>query len=407
MAHTKRLTILSTQEIAAYFGIPQFDDKERQHYFSLSKTEQQLMQTLSPSTRWYFILQLGYFKAKKQFFILDYSKVTKDLNFIVAYHQCFFPHKNVSEDTHRKIRELILKHLSYQDDIQSIKLILHDKVQEIIYYTIKPKAIFEALYDFIAKSKLVLPQYSTLQQLIGQALKQEKSRLNNIIHQYMSKEIHESLNLLLAIETTESNYHGITLVKKDQKDFTYAEITKTIQYKNQYQHLYQFAKKLMPKLLISNQMIAYYASMVNHYSVTKLKNLHKYTTYLYLLCYIFQRLNKLNDNLMNSFVYYIDKYVKAAKEYGKECAYKLKFELNQTVKKQVPAILYLFIDESIADSHIRSKGFEIIPKEKFKPIIDYILGATFDEDLFRWQYYDSKQNEIVKNLRSLFMCLDF
>ena len=403
MAHVKRLTILSAKEIEVFFGIPQFDDKERSHYFSLSKTEYQLMQTLSASTRWYFILQLGYFKAKKQFFMLNYINVKTDLNFIARHYECHYPYKNISEETHRKIRALILKHLNYQDDIKTIKSILQKKSQELTYYTTKPKAIFEALYDFIAKSQFIMPHYSTLQQLIGQALKQEKLRLNNIIQQSTPKNIRQALNKLL---TAENTYYDITLIKKDQKDFSYSEVTKTIQYKNDYHHLYEFSQKLMPRLFISNQMIDYYASMINYYSVAKLKKLPTFTAHLYLFCYIFRRMNKLNDNLMNSFVYYVDKYTKIAKEHAKECVYQLKLELSQSVK-QVPNILRLFITKSITDKNIRSEGFKILPEEKFEPTINYMAGIALDEHLFRWEHYDKKQSEIVKNLRPIFMSLEF
>src|SRR3989338_948671 len=104
-AKKKRLAILSLEEIDIYFGLPQFSDAERSHYFSMTENELILSKTLSPQTQWYFILQLGYFKAKKQFFVVEHEKVKADIDFIENTYRCKKSHKNASEDTHRKVRQ--------------------------------------------------------------------------------------------------------------------------------------------------------------------------------------------------------------------------------------------------------------------------------------------------------------
>jgi hypothetical protein len=80
--HNKRQAIFSYEEIDFYFSLPCFSDTERSHYFSLSEAEYKINQTLSSATQWYFILQLGYFKAKKQFFIFKYPQIKSDAEFI-------------------------------------------------------------------------------------------------------------------------------------------------------------------------------------------------------------------------------------------------------------------------------------------------------------------------------------
>ncbi len=66
----KRLTILTVKEIQGLYGLPQFTDEEQATYFALDPlVKQQLDQLRNITTSVYFILQLGYFKAKKQFFI--------------------------------------------------------------------------------------------------------------------------------------------------------------------------------------------------------------------------------------------------------------------------------------------------------------------------------------------------
>ena len=73
----------------------------------------------------------------------------------------------------------------------------------------------------------------------------------------------------------------------------------------------------------------------------------------------------------------------------------------------MPKILRLFIDDDVADQNIRKKAFKIISKEKFESLIQFLEGSQLDEKLFQWKHYDEKQGEITKNLRPLFLSLDF
>ena len=71
----KRLSILGEDEIETLFGRPRFTHEERIQYFSLSQLEKDLLQGLrSVKSQAYFVLQLGYFKAKHLFFILASSR---------------------------------------------------------------------------------------------------------------------------------------------------------------------------------------------------------------------------------------------------------------------------------------------------------------------------------------------
>jgi hypothetical protein len=84
----KRLTILTAKEIQTLYGLPQFTDEERDVYFTLGSLEkQQLDQLRNITASVYFILKLGYFKAKKQFFLFGLQEVSDDVVYMgSAYH---------------------------------------------------------------------------------------------------------------------------------------------------------------------------------------------------------------------------------------------------------------------------------------------------------------------------------
>ena len=69
-SESRRLSILTAQEVDDLYALPRFTEDDRQLYFDLSPAERELVDgvfTLSVAV--HMILQLGYFKAKRQFFV--------------------------------------------------------------------------------------------------------------------------------------------------------------------------------------------------------------------------------------------------------------------------------------------------------------------------------------------------
>ena len=68
--NSKRLHIIGANEIAAIYDLPRFSAEDQAHYFSLSAHERAVLPELRTYTsRIFFVLQLGYFKAVRQFFL--------------------------------------------------------------------------------------------------------------------------------------------------------------------------------------------------------------------------------------------------------------------------------------------------------------------------------------------------
>ena len=84
MPQTKRPQLLPDAEVNDLYARPVFKAKERELYFDLDEKETTALNRYSNTrTRVYFILQLGYFKAKQQFFKFRFEDVCTDVNFIL------------------------------------------------------------------------------------------------------------------------------------------------------------------------------------------------------------------------------------------------------------------------------------------------------------------------------------
>jgi hypothetical protein len=78
-----RLKILEADEIETVYGLPVFDDEDRAFYFSLSPPERAILSQLHGlKSSIYYILQLGYFKARRQFFVFNLQQVVADAQYV-------------------------------------------------------------------------------------------------------------------------------------------------------------------------------------------------------------------------------------------------------------------------------------------------------------------------------------
>lgn len=409
-AATKRIKILSDNEIQTLYGLPEFTHEDQEKYFSLSRSEQEILEIFHyTQSKLYFILHLGYFKAKKLFFIFDIEDVEPDIQFIKQKH---FPNTviettEITKPTRLAHQDRILQLYSYRKSTERIKHDLVEKAKQLAAVCAKPFYVFKELVNFLEYEKIMLPGYSSLQDIVGKALVNEQNRLENLVAEHLTIETQSELESLLINSEV---FYELTLLKKEPRNFSFKEITQEVGRREAVKQLYDAAHRFLPILSISNESIKYYASLVEYYSVYKIKRLDSKIKYIYLLCFIFSRCQKIHDNLINCFIYYVNNYIGEAKSKAKERVYEHKLESNQNLKN-ASKILNLFVDETIDDTvefhEIKAKAFEILDKSKFGLVTKYMAKAKFDESEYEWNYYDELAPTFKRNLRPLFMNIEF
>jgi hypothetical protein len=92
-----------------------------------------------------------------------------------------------------------------------------------------------------------------------------------------------------------------------------------------------------------------YVFQADYYTVQKLQQLTQGMARLYLLCFLLQRYQRINDNLINALIYQVRKVLSAAKVCLQERLLSDRMEGSKNVH-HIGQILDLFLDDSIADS---------------------------------------------------------
>ncbi len=407
-----RLRILSADEIEALYGRPRFTPEERAQYFTLSQIENDLLLELrSVRSQTYFILQLGYFKAQHLFFIFNFHEVEEDANYIL---QKYFPHakmgdlSSVNKRTWMRQRHLILKLCSYRNCNAEQRLKLAIKARQAAMVCSKPIYVFRELMQHLIDQRIVAPGYSFMQDTVTKALVYEHNRMITIVRDHLKPSDVQSLESLLS---DSQGLYEITILKREPKDFSLKEIGREISRGKQIYHLYCLAKRLLPHLLISNESIKYYASLVTYYSVFRLRQLDEQIVYIYLLCFVYHRYQKIYDNLINSLIYNVRKYTGEARSAAKERVYERRVEENQNLQK-TGQVLRLFTDSSIEDNtpfyQVREKAFGLMERQKLDFMADHMAtNARFDETAFQWEHMDELIHKFKRRLRPILLTVDF
>lgn len=197
----KRLTILEVEEIESVYGLPVFDEEERAFYFSLAPPERAALSQLhGMKSTIYFILQLGYFKARRQFFVFNLKQVAADAQYI---QRIYFPDVDltdldITKVTRLKQQSLILELFQYRVCGSEERERLKTKAQQVARISSRPIYVFRELLAYLTRGRLVAPGYTVMQELIGDVLQRERERLVVVAQSHLTDVDVTALNNLLA-----------------------------------------------------------------------------------------------------------------------------------------------------------------------------------------------------------------
>ena len=355
-----RLKILSDDDFDKLYKLPKLDNKERQFVFALDDIDKNYLNTISSiPVKINYILHLGYFRTSQYFFSFTFQGVKEDVRFIINtyFPGMTFPMKQISNRQYYSNRQTILNKHGMSLYTKSLQRDLSNYLKSLVKQHAVPKYLFDSLLDYCYQHKIIRPAYSILQDLVSETCNKEKLRISNKLYTIMDSSLRQSLNKLFEKDDL---FYQLTLIKKDQKDFTTNEIKASVEKNKLLSEIYHKSIEIIKELAISEQNISHYAELAVQYTVYDLRNLRAYNlARLYLLCYIYFRFLKINDHLINSFIHKVNSYINKADIYQKEEIY-LAQVTDKDNRDLAANILSLHINKKVHDNELRSKSFEIV-----------------------------------------------
>jgi TnpA family transposase len=407
---SKRLTLLSDAEQFALYGLPDFDDGQQLEYLSLSEAELALACSRPGlHAQVYCVLQIGYFKAKRAFFHFAWSDVEDDCAFVLTRYfigQVFEP-RPITKHERFAQRVLIAERFGYRLWSADFLPLLVQQAGQIVRRDVTPGFIVAELIAYLNEHKIVRPGYTTLQDLISEALSAERLRLGGLLEEVLDDAATAALAQLLVRDDTLSE---LAALKQDAKDFGWRQMAQEREKRAKLEPLYRIAKALLSKLAISQQNLLYYASLANFYTVYDLRRLKPEQTRLYLLCYAWQRYRQLTDNLIDALGYHMKQLEDESKAWANK-HFVAEQVRRQQETPQVGRLLLLYVDETVADAtpfgDVRQRAYKIMPKDALQSAGQRLSLRPASKLTLRWQVIDGLADRIRRHLRPLYGVLDF
>lgn len=164
---TKRLRLLDPTDRVALYDRPVFTDEERGMYFALTPAETVLLTTWTDSAlQAFFILLLGYFKAKPRLFsITTLADVLPDLTWICQYHGLTVDLSTVRIPHNRTLqqqRQCILDLTGYRRCQPADRQAAFHVALRATRFSPKVAYLLRIVLQHFATAKITLPGYTYL-----------------------------------------------------------------------------------------------------------------------------------------------------------------------------------------------------------------------------------------------------
>ena len=403
----KRIRLLSDDEINDLYSLPNLNAKEHDLYLTLNNKEYEIIDSSSNDITWiYFVLQLGYFKAKQQFYLFKLEDVKDDLEYILKIHNIeglFEKEAKISKTTIAKQRDIIAEHFGYTIwSINHKEKILKQLIIILKSYPKKQNALRQLL-EYFDNINLTIPSYRVLQDIFTEAYASEENRWHELVNKIPSDVINKLDHLL-----SKDNKSLLNLLKSEQKDFQFTAVREEVEKLDNMQEIYDYSKDFLPLLGISFNASAYYFDLIEHYSSSIQKRVKKPTIYIHLLCFIHHKYKSSANNLITSFVYHFRGILEESKVFIE--AEKIKHLSKITIDlPKVAAFLSWFPKrgDELSFTETNDAAYNILPKEQFPIFAEHLAKSKFDKKKYKWKYYSQSSRMLSLYLRPIILNLEF
>lgn len=406
----RRLKVLSNAEVDGLYSLPVFDHSDRADYFSMDENVKKFVFSLRKfESRVYFILLLGYFRAKPLIHNFSADDVSEDLNYVLSkyFNDKKLSKFNLSDKFRIRLMNRLLEHVGFDRYKPSMhKSDLEIRLTHLVKISVDPRYVFDDCIAFFSQHRVVLPGYTTIVDLISNVIKKEQIRINKILRKNLKS---KTKNSVLEILESKDKYTDLTKLKKPTSEFSVSEIKREISAHEKIAPIYSELKNVIKLLNLSPVNLEYYASMVRLKSIYHLKRQSNSQALLYLISFLFYRYQESNDNLVTAFEYLARKLHESSKKYARR---RILEDIN-VVRKELKAagdLLGMYIDGDITDDmsfgKVRKKAFKVLSKKKIKLLSQHLNETDFDNHHYEWEYIDSKIQQVTKTIRSIFLTVD-
>lgn len=404
----KNIKLLTKKEISERYDIPDFNDQEREYYFSLSTDEVKLLNNFTTvKTQVYFILALGYFKAKQLFFKIRFEVLQDDVKYVFRrYLKGVCPASGtISFEKRKEQQQIILSYLNYSSCEQSEVDVMNQFLRVVRSHS-KPRSAVREIMQYCDSNNILLPSYRKLQDMYSEA---HSSFIESVKDFFDSipEDIATELNSLL--DDGAGHTSKLNTFKYEQQNFNLTELKSQIEKVTDLTNLYHFFKTNLKQLNLSQNAISYYAQQIDQYPISRIRKMSKVQQLLHVSCFVYRRYQELVESLIETFLYRM----RDIRESVSVLANAELVEHLSKVKEDFPGLADFFRwfpsqeSTSTPKEDIYRQAYEMVSREQFKTFADFFNGDGFDKTACRWKHIQETSRMVSMHLRPIIMAVDF
>ena len=411
---SERLQILSPDEYEQVWGIPRFTANDRAVFFAVGPREMALIQRLrTPRTKAHLLLLIGYFRARQRIFSLhtlaSVDPITEDLAYLQQAHLdgAEVVDLAISKHTRQLHVQWVLTLFGYHLlDVEG-RGQLETRALRAARISSRPLYVLRDLLSYLQRQRIALPGYSLLQDTVRRALSVERKRLSGALVDAMTT---DDIALLGTLLSDDSGVHTLTTLKHQPRDFSHQQLLIELARGEQLRPLFEASKRIIQEAELTAESVRFYASLVDYYTVYKLKRMSASIVQLYLLCFVHDRYQRLNDHLLDAWCTLTRRYGEEARALAREAMAKHRLQVVDDMDKAA-GILQLFLDPDVPGNQpfaeVRSQALKLLPQERLSRLCQHLVhDAKVDALSYEWAALDSLMAKIKRNLRPLVVFLE-
>ena len=303
---SKRIEILSQQNIDFHNNPPKFNAEQRKSYFYISNDITNLISSIrGKANKVFFVVAYVYLKKTAQFYSKAYQR---DIDYVCKALKFDIPQLNwddYKKDTQRVHQyklssHLGLIHLSLVENTE-IKKEINRKLHEAK----SPRRIFYDVVDILREKRMVIPVYSEIADLISNTYEDNNKKLINIVKENLTQLGKDKLENLLEKDESPSigkTKYKLTHTKRFSHSTKLNKIRKNIEIYKDLFDVYSEIRTTFQKLNLSEDSVKSFASAVQYRDVFRFKRTDCYNRYLHLIVYVSNQLYRLQDILIRTFI---------------------------------------------------------------------------------------------------------
>jgi len=283
-----RLHLLSSQEEKQLNIPPIFNEVHKKHFFSLPDQFKKELERLDTDfNEIVFIIFYGYFKSTNRFF--DYTSFHQcDIDYVSSLYNLKKPslHFKPSERSYRRYKQIIRSYFDIQHYNQAIKKQLQVHAINLANNFIHPKKIFFELLNFSKKLNIEIPSYTTLSQIISQALNYQKRNIIVKLEQFQSDKQLDLLDEFLDKDENHEKRYNLHHFKKLEHSTKKNQMLLSFNRLETIQSKFKILLPIIDAVGINEKIARYYATWVQKSQMLQLTRKNELEVKFLLLSFI-------------------------------------------------------------------------------------------------------------------------